>query len=69
MSDMLVAPSTTVTANETRTVPRSHQPGPLPRGSTWFKPLVRPVRSAHLRSKTAPACPTRPFPSELTISR
>lgn len=69
MSDMLVAPSTIVTANETRTVPRSHQPGPSPRGSTLFKPPVSPTRSAHPRSSTAPAWPTRPFPPELTTSR
>lgn len=55
MSDMLVAPSTIATAKETRTVLRSHQPGPLPQGKTLFNPLVRPVRSAHLRSRTAPA--------------
>ena len=55
MSDMLVAPSTIATARQTRTVPRSHQPGPFPRGSTLFNPPVRPVRSAHRRSRTAPA--------------
>ena len=52
---MLVAPSTIDTARDASTVPRSHQPGPLPFGKTVLNALVKPVRSAHRRSSTAPA--------------
>ena len=67
MSLMLVAPSAIAAASETSTVPRS-KTGELP----FFRsaPLscaVSPAWSAALRSRTAPAWPTRPVPSAVTF--
>ncbi len=68
MSFMLVAPSTIATAMLTSATPRSttgNRPG---RASAGMSAAVSPARSASLRSSTAPACPSRPSPSPVTVS-
>jgi transposase len=50
-------------------VARSRQPTAVLDGSTFASACVSPVRSAHRRSSTAPACPTSLFPSATTDSR
>jgi hypothetical protein len=67
MSLMLVAPSAIATASDASTVPRSRS-GELPFFTRAAdSPAVRPSWSAALRSKIAPAWPTRPFPSAVTF--
>lgn len=56
---IFVAPSTMATASWTTSVARSRQPRPTPTGSTAARAPVSPTLSAHRRSSTAPACPTR----------
>ena len=48
---------------------RSRQPVAVLDGGTPASTPVSPVRSAHRRSSTAPACPTSLFPSATTHSR
>ena len=68
MSDMLVAPSAIATAMDTSATPRSTS-GNFPlRASAAPRAAVSPAWSASLRSSTAPACPTRPWPSPVTVS-
>jgi hypothetical protein len=68
MSAMLVAPSAIATAMDTSATPRSTS-GNFPlRASADPRAAVSPAWSASLRSSTAPACPTRPWPSPVTIS-
>ena len=67
MSLMLAAPSAIAAAIETSTIPRSSS-GDVPfLRSAALRPAVSPAWSAALRSKIAPACPTRPFPSAVTF--
>jgi hypothetical protein len=67
MSLMLAAPSAIAIAIETSTMPRSSS-GELPFTSiaslSW---PARPVWSAALRSRTAPAWPTSPLPSAVIL--
>ncbi|MGA2828969.1 MAG: hypothetical protein ABSF03_22975 [Streptosporangiaceae bacterium] len=67
MSLMLVAPSAIAAASETSTMPRSSS-GDVPflRSAALSWP-VSPAWSAALRSRTAPAWPTRPVPSAATF--
>ena len=67
MSLMLVAPSAIAAAIETSTIPRSSS-GDVPFfRSAGLRAAVSPAWSAALRSRIAPACPTRPFPSAVTF--
>ena len=67
ISLMLVAPSVIATASETSTPPRSNS-GDLPAfRSAALSCAVSPAWSAALRSRTAPAWPTRPAPSAVTF--
>jgi hypothetical protein len=63
MSLMLAAPSAIAAAIETSAAPRSKR-GDFPalRNAAPSHP-VSPAWSAALRSRIAPACPTRPVPS------
>lgn len=63
-SDRFTAPSTIPIAAPTSVTPRSRQPTAVLDGITADNAAVRPVRSAHARNNTAPACPTKflPFP-------
>ena len=67
MSLMLVAPSAIAAASETSTIPRSSS-GDVPffRSAALSWP-VSPAWSAALRSRTAPAWPTRPVPLAVTF--
>ena len=67
MSLMLVAPSAIAAASETSTIPRSSS-GEVPfvRSAALSCP-VSPDWSAALRSRMAPAWPTRPVPSAVTL--
>ena len=68
MSFMLVAPSAIATAMDTSATPRSTS-GNFPfRVSADPSAAVSPAWSASFRSSTAPACPTRPWPSPVTVS-
>ena len=67
MSLMLVAPSAIAAAIETSTIPLSMNWDVLFFLSAPDRPAVSPVWSAALRSRMAPACPTRPFPSAVTF--
>ena len=67
MSLMLVAPSAIAAAIDTSTIPRSSS-GDVPFfRSAELRAAVSPAWSAALRSRIAPACPTRPFPSAVTF--
>ncbi len=67
MSLMLVAPSAIAAAIDTSTIPRSSS-GDVPFfRSADLRAAVSPAWSAALRSRIAPACPTRPFPSAVTF--
>jgi len=61
------APSAIAAAIDTSTIPRSRT-GELPalRSAPPSQP-VSPAWSAAFRSRTAPACPTRPAPSAVTF--
>ena len=67
MSLMLVAPSAIAAAIETSAIPLSMNWDVLFFLSAPDRPAVSPVWSAALRSRIAPACPTRPFPSAVTF--
>jgi hypothetical protein len=67
MSLMLVAPSAIETATETSTIPRSSSGVVLFFRSAALSCPARPDWPAALRSRMAPAWPTRPFPSEVTL--
>ena len=67
ISLMLVAPSAIAAAIDTSTTPRSRT-GDVPAfRSAALRPAVSPAWSAALRSRTAPACPTRPAPPPVTF--
>ena len=67
MSLMLVAPSAIATAIDTSTVPRP-KTGDVPAFcSAAPSQPVSPAWSAALRSRIAPACPTRPVPPPVTF--
>jgi hypothetical protein len=66
---MHAAPSTIATAVPTRVTPRSHQSAAALPGITADNAPVSPVRSAHARNNTAPACPPRFLPLPDTASR
>jgi hypothetical protein len=53
----------------TKVTPRSHQSAARLDGITPLNAAVSPVRSAHARSNTAPACPTKFLPLPDTASR
>ena len=63
ISLMLVAPSAIATAIDTSATPRSNSGDVPARRSAALSAAVSPAWSASLRSRTAPACPTRPVPS------
>jgi hypothetical protein len=67
MSLMLVAPSAIATAIDVSTVPRSSSGDVLFFSRAVLSPAVSPSWSAALRSRMAPAWPTRPFPSAVTF--
>ena len=67
ISLMLVAPSAIAAAIDTSTIPRSSR-GDVPAfRNDALRAAVRPAWSAALRSRTAPACPTRPVPPPVTF--
>ena len=67
MSLMLVAPSAIAAAIDTSTIPRSRT-GDFPAfRSAAPSQAVSPAWSAALRSRTAPAWPTRPVPPAVTF--
>jgi hypothetical protein len=67
ISLMLVAPSAIAAAIDTSTIPRSSR-GDVPAfRNPALRPAVSPAWSAALRSRTAPACPTRPVPPPVTF--
>jgi hypothetical protein len=67
MSLKLVAPSAIAAAIETSTISRFSS-GDVPFfRSAALKAAASPAWSAALRSRIAPACPTRPFPSAVTF--
>jgi hypothetical protein len=68
MSFMLVAPSMIATAMETSAAPRSTSGNFPARASAGPSAAVSPAWSASLRSSTAPACPTSPSASAVTLS-
>ena len=68
MSAIAVAPIAIAIAVDTSVMPRLTC-GDVPvRASAASSPAVRPLWSASLRSRIAPPCPTRPFPSAVTCS-
>ena len=67
MSLMLVAPSAIAAAIETSAMPRSISGDVRFSLSAADSRPVRPAWLAALRSRTAPAWPTRPFPSAVTF--
>ena len=67
ISLMLVAPSAIAAAIEISTIPRSSRGDVAAFRSAALSAAVSPARSAALRSRTAPAWPTRPVPPPVTF--
>jgi hypothetical protein len=67
MSLMPTAPSAIAAAIDTSTAPRSSSGDALFRRNADDRPSVNPAWSAALRSRAAPAWPTRPVPSAVTL--